>query len=495
MKERKTIRKSFARFVAYSSIFPALLLAGSLFTLSASSAGAADGGSLAPLNPAFVRYQADREAAALNGQLKLKTDKTGHPLGGAPSPFDRSHLVPALAAATPKPLPSTYDLRKKNKLTPVRDQGDCGSCWAFGALGSLESNLKPGKETDFSEGAINDLHGFDYLPCDGGTEDMAISTLARWSGPIPENQYPYQYRRPGSTAPPIKTPVTQSMHVQDVLWLATDVVAAKQAVKTYGAVDVRIVWDDAFYNATNFSYYNNVGDTPTSDGHFVDIVGWNDDFSKDNFVTPAPADGAFLMRNSWGASWGDGGYFWLSYYDVKLSEFIVFQKAQASNNYNWVYQYDPLGMHNGWGYDSPTAWMANIFRADPRGSRVKAIAMWALAANTEYTITIYDGVTAGRPVSGTAVATTSGTIPAGYHTIVLPKVAKVTAGSNFSVVVEVTTPGYNYPIPLEDPHAGYSSRAEALAGQSYVSKDGGGWTDMTSNIANTNVCLKAFAIQ
>jgi hypothetical protein len=82
---------------------------------------------------------------------------------------------------------------------------------------------------------------------------------------------------------------------------------------------------------------------------------------------------------------------------------------------------------------------------------------------------------------------------AGYHTIGLPAPVSVSAGQKFSVVVKLTTPDYNYPIPLERPWSGYSSRATASAGQSYMSSSGASWTDVATYYSNTNVCLKAFA--
>lgn len=61
-------------------------------------------------------------------------------------------------------------------------------------------------------------------------------------------------------------------------------------------------------------------------------------------------------------------------------------------------------------------------------------------------------------------------------------------------MIQLSTPGYNYPIPLEYPYSGYSSAATANAGESYVSHDGNSWSDITNSHPNTNVCLKAFTV-
>jgi hypothetical protein len=81
----------------------------------------------------------------------------------------------------------------------------------------------------------------------------------------------------------------------------------------------------------------------------------------------------------------------------------------------------------------------------------------------------------------------------GFHTVVLSSPVPVSAGTRFSVVVKVNAPGSYYPIPCERPISGYSSKATASAGQSYVSSDGSSWTDVSTMYTNTNVCVKAYA--
>jgi hypothetical protein len=76
---------------------------------------------------------------------------------------------------------------------------------------------------------------------------------------------------------------------------------------------------------------------------------------------------------------------------------------------------------------------------------------------------------------------------------VLPTPVAIAKGQKFSVVVELTTPGYNYPIPIEVAVAGYSSQATASPGQSYMSANGSTWLDMTTINPTINVSLKAFS--
>ena len=81
----------------------------------------------------------------------------------------------------------------------------------------------------------------------------------------------------------------------------------------------------------------------------------------------------------------------------------------------------------------------------------------------------------------------SGTLTyAGYSTIPLAQPLSITSGGKFYVAVRLTTPGYNYPVPIEYPIAGWAAPT-ASAGQSYVSSNGTTWTDITTQYANTNV--------
>ncbi|MDU2829359.1 MAG: C1 family peptidase, partial [Anaerococcus sp.] len=87
-------------------------------------------------------------------------------------------------------FPSSYDLRNHRKLTPIRNQGPNGSCWAFASYGSLESTLMPTYH-DFSEKHMRNTHGYDWDPTQGGNRAVSTAYLARWSGPINESDDPY----------------------------------------------------------------------------------------------------------------------------------------------------------------------------------------------------------------------------------------------------------------------------------------------------------------
>ncbi len=446
--------------------------------------------SLAPLNPAFLEYLRELQAPIVRS---LAVD--GHLLGFIPSPLDLSHLAGQSMLPAQKILaaPSFYDLRTQGKLTPVRDQEDCGSCWAFGTYGSLESNLLPGETWDFSENNLKNTHGFDIGHCAGGNGDLSTAYLARWSGPVMEADDPYNAESDVSPSG-----LTTRKLIQEVIIVpdragSSDNENIKQAIMAYGGVMTAMYMNEStYYDSNNYAYYYNGS---SNSNHAVVIVGWDDNFDRNRFPSVPPGNGAFIIRNSWGTGWGENGYFYVSYYDSNIGKSnYVFNGAEPTTLYHRVYQYDPLGWINDIGYTgSNTAWFANVFTAVESEALV-AVSFYTASPNSTYALYIYTGVASG-PTSGSLAGSQTGTIPSvGYHTVSLAVPAPLTSGEKFSVVVKLTTPGYNYPVPVEQPIKGYSSQATSNPGESYISGDGNSWSDVTSIswCAQCNVCLKAF---
>jgi len=436
--------------------------------------------SIVPVNPAFVAWQAK------TGPLLAESrDEQGHALGFISSPLDRSHLISKASVLTTQltEIPSSYDLRTLGYVTPVKNQGGCGSCWAFGSYGPLESwLLKNVAETwDLSENNLKNCNGFDVGTCEtGGNEDMSTAYMVRWSGPVSEADDPYHaYDESCSSGK-----VCQK-YVENVLWFFTSS-NIKNALMTYGGMCVSMYWGSAYYHPSEYTYYYSGS---SSANHAITLIGWDDN----KVVTGAPHNGAWLVKNSWGATWGNNGYFWISYYDkVAVKYSVTFCNAVPTSSYATNYQYDPLGWTTSAGYGSPTAWAANIFTATAN-EQLKAVGTYAGADGTSYIISIYD--TFDGSTFSNLLGSVSGTLSnSGYHTIPLASPINLTTGNDFSIVVKFTTPGYKYPIPLEMDFSGYSSGATASPGQSYISSTGTTFTDITTYYSHTNVCIRGLTI-
>ena len=179
--------------------------------------------------------------------------------------------------------------------------------------------------------------------------------------------------------------------------------------------------------------------TETVLNHHVLCVGWNDNYSRKNFATRPPGDGAFLIKNSWGTEWGKKGYFWLSYYDQSFGRALaVFDGVKGTGNHDAIYQYDALGRSAWLGLGGEQAWYANRFRCAGSG-RVTAVSFYTPVVGTAYEVRVAGSLddVAAAPVAA------AGTMPvAGYHTVALKRPVTVNAGSGFVAAVKVTTPGW-----------------------------------------------------
>lgn len=442
---------------------------------------------LAPVNPEFEEYLKQ----ASSGWTQAY-DLDGHSLGAVPPPVDLSHMKnEAVPGRRVLALPASYDLRATGKLTAIRNQGGCGSCWSFGTFGSMESCLMPGEAWNFSENNLKNLSGFDVPCCDGGNHYMSTAYLARWDGPVNESSDPYNASSCVST-----TGLPVQKHVQQVLFLpnrssSTDNAVIKQAVMDYGAVYTHMYWVSTSYNSSQAAYYYS---GTAAINHAVCIVGWDDNYDRLKFPTTPPANGAFIIRNSWGTSCGQSGYFYISYYDSKIGrDNAVFCGTEPTDNYDRIYQYDPLGWVSSIGYNNETGWFANVFTSAQHGE-VAAVSFYAGSPGSTYEVYVHLSPNSGpiNTASGWSAFKTGTLTFGGYHTVALDAPVTVAAGEKFSVVVKITTPGYKFPIPFETASPGYSGGATAAPGQSYMSSKGTSWTDITSSYPNANVCVKAF---
>ncbi|HZL63650.1 MAG TPA: lectin like domain-containing protein [Thermoleophilia bacterium] len=465
------------------------------------AAAVAAGGQTALADPAFVSYArsigAGRPATSL-GFVPSPVDLAGVPAARFAPLMMRfparflSASAGADAAGQQAVAPASYDLGVLGELSPVRDQGRYGTCWAFAAIASLESCLLPGEAADFSENNLAAHAGFALGFDDGGNSYMAMAYLVRWAGPVSEADDPYAPYASTPNASPSGAQVRK--HVQEVLELpprtsATDTTNLKWAITTYGAVDTTMFWSDGAYRASAAVYYYQ----GSGANHAVACVGWDDAFPAASFATRPPGNGAFLVRNSWGTSFGHNGYFWVSYYDGAFAgQSTVFDDAEPVTGSDRIYQNDPLGWVASYrppnAPDASTAWLANVFTA-PEADELAGAGFYTTAPNASYEVRVastMDGV-------HDAAASARGTIAVpGYHTVPLTSSVPLRAGQNVVIAVRLTVPGYKFPVAIEEPYRGYSN-ATASAGQSYVSADGSTWTDMTSLIADTNVCLKGYA--
>ncbi|MDT8716134.1 leucine-rich repeat domain-containing protein [Clostridium sp. 19966] len=333
-------------------------------------------------------------------------------------------------------LPTQYDSRSKGYITSVKNQGSIGDCWAFATMASMEATqLKnTGVTYDFSEINMSAENGT-VNPDDGGNYFISTYYLTSWKGPVIENEDPY----PSPATPDNVNSKSMSprYHVQDVIFLpsrtsAADNDAIKNAVVNYGAVATSYYDDDSYRNSSNYAYYNN--GTSNTSNHAVTIVGWDDNYPASNFKTQPAGNGAFLIKNSWGSSWGNSGYFYISYYDVDLGYTLntVYDDLESKTNYSSIYQLTDK-MSNS--YYKISGFVGNKFTAKTNDS-ISAAGFETLEPNAPYEIYL-DKLQNGQVVNPTNKVAGGTLADAGFHTVKFSTPVSVSAGESYVVSVKL----------------------------------------------------------
>jgi len=217
-------------------------------------------------------------------------------------------------------LPSSFDLREQGKVTSVKDQGYCGSCWAFAATSAMESALMFQKgfgAVNLSEQYLLSCN-YDGMNCyDGGWDDYAqdyhkkngykLSNQVE-AGAVLETVLPYaDYYNQTSFSPScdqdyqkaywLQYSPRESWYVAGNWYTMPTVPQIKNAIYTYGAVSVGVCVDSTWYGYSGGIYTGS--SSCTSPNHAVNLVGWNDSGQY------------WILKNSWGTGWGDNGYMYI----------------------------------------------------------------------------------------------------------------------------------------------------------------------------------------
>lgn len=212
--------------------------------------------------------------------------------------YKGSAFLPPIVEYTP---PKEVDFREKGYVTPVKDQGDCGSCWAFSTTGALEGQLfrKTGELYSLSEQQLVDCAGaFGNYGCDGGIQDYAFMYTMSVKGLQSEKSYPYKGVDGNCRFNPAKA-VAGATGYLDIETGNEDMVTMALALN--GPLSIAI---DA--SRRTFQFYDS--------GVYNDVKCKNGEYDLDHAVlmvgygTSDDGTPYYLVKNSWGPDWGEGGY-------------------------------------------------------------------------------------------------------------------------------------------------------------------------------------------
>ena len=416
-------------------------------------------------------------------------------------------------------MEESYDSRTRNIIpAKVRNQDPWGTCWAFSTLATMESsliqqNLASKNSIDLSERHLSYFAyntGYDalgnasldtitppnetYYLETGGNVMRAAVRLLNWQGAAAEEKYPYS----NSYATP---DIIAKQNAQDIIATAKEIyfiptkdadvedekAVIKNLIKQYGCVVWSYFHDDYYYNYSTGAYCIDYCDSEKPTNHSITIVGWDDNYSKTNFYSECRPqnDGAWIVRNSWGESFGEQGYFYISYEDASLGQgndasvVIAGEAGEYDNNYFYS---NGSSLTYTYGIEK----VGQVFEAKAGAQQeiLKAVSFIVISANEPYEIQVYKNpeMTEGvitNPESGEAVYATpvmGETGYAGLYTVDIPDVV-LQAGERFAVVVTFTDEdGVSILDDVSENIAGIEKVNNTKEGQSFYEWDGT-WID------------------
>ncbi len=388
-----------------------------------------------------------------------------------------------------KILPDAYDMRDYGRVTEVRDQGRYGTCWAFASLGALETSLLPTESAIFSTDHMTMCNSYALDLNKGGEHSMSIAYLAAWQGPVYEIDDPYGDEKTDST-------LNSVYHLEEALIInERNYDTLKSAIFRYGAIETSLYSQmeyvdsvSPYYDSNNASYYYDGEEVPN---HDVVVVGWDDEYPKENFTIEPEGDGAFICKNSWGTEFGDDGYFYVSYYDVNIcNKSVVYTRVGSSDNYDKIYQADLLGWVGLMGFGKEEAYFANVYTAG-ENEELAAISFYATGEDTEFEVYFVSDFVNEESLKDREFVVAGSTKHAGYYTVDFPIPKRLTDNAKYAVVVKIKTPGAVHPIAIEYNADERTENFDISDGEGYISLFGELWHS-AEKTQNCNVCLKAF---
>lgn len=430
----------------------------------------------------------------------------------------------------------------------VEHQGSTSECWAFSLIKSMETNMAISTQSreleNFSERHMDyatsktfldgtNSVGFNREVGQGGIPICGLAYLTNGQGAVLEENMPFEDNENKINLSKINQPVDT---------IVTDYVILPRINKKYER--------DASGNTTSVKYYNSSGEEYTQDelanvrqmikehivkygaiatmtggnlsqyynnsdpfkasayncnittkvrDHAITIVGWDDNYSRDNFAEGAKpsTDGAYIVLNTYGTESFDNGYLYVSYEDVFVEDELYGICDTSKVNYDKLYQHDFYGgIYQIGSGAQDTGYYATVFEKENTAEEYLQSVGISLCDYSKVEIYVNPTGDSLDAENLQLVAAPSTVFSPGYHTINFDEI-KV-SGTEFAVVVKQISDKGQFYFSIETSLEGTIYSDVTSSGLSYYSLDGEKWRNLTTvkidgiDLKNSDVCIKAF---
>jgi C1A family cysteine protease len=430
----------------------------------------------------------------------------------------------------------------------VEHQGSTSECWAFSLIKSMETNIAlTSGETelkDFSErhmdyatsktftDGINE-NGFSREVGKGGLPISGLAYLTNGEGAVLESDMPFEDNENKISLSQIDKEVNTIASEYIIFpsinkkyqkdsngnttsvkyynsngseYTQTELNDARNMIKNYlvtkGAITTMTVGNYAqYYNNLNVfsATAYNCNDVTKIRDHAVTIVGWDDNYSKDNFAEGAKpsTDGAYIVLNSYGDSSFDNGYLYISYEDYFIENEMYGVANTSSVDYDNIYQHDFYGAVYQIGSASiGTGYYASVYKRDTSDDEI--LNSVGVSLSNYSNIEIYVNPTGSELNSSkwVKVGSSNGTLEPGYHRIDINPIELTE--SEFAIIVKQTSKDGTFYFSLEANVPGTAYECVSSENLSYISMDGTTWSNLTDldisglDMTKADVCVKGF---
>ena len=442
---------------------------------------------------------------------------------------------------------SKFSLTDKMDIR-VEHQKTTNECWAFSTIKSLETNiaLLSNQTTleNFSERHMDyslsqsfldgeNPNGLSREVSDGGLPIAGLSYLISGKGAVLEKNMPFEDNQDKIKLSDINQPVdtiatgytflpiiqktysldsagnTISVRYYDtygIEYTPIELEEARSIIKEhlikYGAISSMNGGNYAkFYSNPSSPFSSkayNCNDSTKERDHAVTIVGWDDNYSRNNFAEGAKpsTDGAYLVLNSYGSESFDNGYMYISYEDMFIEEEMYGITSTSKVDYDNIYEYDDFGGIFEIGSDNEEkGYIGNVFyKKSDSTETLKSVGV-TIPNYNKVNIYVNPENSDMDLVELTKVYSGSDYLTPGYHRIDIKDID--ITGSEFAVVIEQISEDESFYFSVEAPQDGTSYKNVDSEGESYFSTDGHTWTNLnTLNVSldaeQADVCIKAF---